>query len=366
MNHKELLLQIYKNSFSFSKPINLSHELKDSLDIVSNNIEKQKAVFTVIITLAIHKILFPNQDIRYHQENMNNGFSGRSIDTKHITPTLKELKLTSMSESGWLTRSLEQPYPYTFEYNGKVGNKEVKYAFLFIVNHIQSYPKDSEKIVKILLNKAIQIRDSNFTEYEPIINQDKLSINLIIEILMSFINTKYHISGGSKLPVIAIHSIYEILIKELKRYENSELKKLGSHTSSDKTSQSSGDIEVFKEGVLFESVEVKFDIKIDLHLVIRAIEKIIKFNPKRYYILSTHGIKEEHKDEIQKLINDLKTKHGCQLIINGLIPSLKYYLRLIDNLSTFLTFYSKNIIEDKELKTIHKQKWLEIMKDLSL
>jgi DNA (cytosine-5)-methyltransferase 1 len=49
---------------------------------------------------------------------MVGGFSGRRIDTQYITPTLKELGLPAMAESGWLTRSLEQPYPYTLDYNG--------------------------------------------------------------------------------------------------------------------------------------------------------------------------------------------------------------------------------------------------------
>jgi len=47
-----------------------------------------------------------------------------------ITPTLKELGLPSMAESGWLTRSLEQPYPYTLGYKGKISGKGIKEAFL--------------------------------------------------------------------------------------------------------------------------------------------------------------------------------------------------------------------------------------------
>ena len=59
---------------------------------------------------------------------MDQGFSGRSIDTKYITPTLKELGLTSMSESGWLTRSLEQPYPYDFKYQGKISKVKDEFS----------------------------------------------------------------------------------------------------------------------------------------------------------------------------------------------------------------------------------------------
>lgn len=56
------------------------------------------------VTLIVYKILHPQQDIRNHQTQIKGGFSGRTIDTKYITPTLKELNLPSMAESGWLTR----------------------------------------------------------------------------------------------------------------------------------------------------------------------------------------------------------------------------------------------------------------------
>ncbi len=64
---------------------------------------------------------------------MSQEISGRSIETKFITPTLKELGLPSMAESGWLTRSLEQPYPYTFDYEGKISGKGISISKYFIL-----------------------------------------------------------------------------------------------------------------------------------------------------------------------------------------------------------------------------------------
>ena len=74
----------------------------------------------------------------------------------------------------------------------------------------------------------------------------------------------YKTFGGSKLPVLAFYSIYQILIKELARYKNTSLKALSSHTTSDKTSNSAGDIEIFKDDLLFEAVEIKLDKAINL------------------------------------------------------------------------------------------------------
>ena len=57
----------------------------------------------------------------------------------------------------------------------------------------------------------------------------------------------------------------------------------------------------------------------------------------------------------------VKMEHGCQLIINGVIPTLKYYLRLITSLDNFMGNYNKAIEIDKELKKAHKDKWNELI-----
>jgi DNA (cytosine-5)-methyltransferase 1 len=77
---------------------------------------------------------------------------------------------------------------------------------------------------------------------------------------------------------------------------------MGSHTASDRTSKSAGDIEIFKSKALFEAIEIKLDKAIDVTMVRIAIEKIARYNPDRYYILSYIGIKESDKLEIVNLI----------------------------------------------------------------
>jgi DNA (cytosine-5)-methyltransferase 1 len=163
------------------------------------------------------------------------------------------------------------------------------------------------------------------------------------------------------LPVIAFFAIYKSLINEVGRYKNCVLAKMGSHTASDRTSKSSGDIEIFKENILFEAVEIKLDKTIDATMVRIATEKIIRYNPNRYYILSYVGIKESEKSEITKIINDTQNTHGCQIIVNGFLPTIKYYLRLIVSLDEFVVNYGKLIENDTEIQKIHKEKWNELM-----
>ncbi|MCK5877856.1 MAG: hypothetical protein KAG43_09490, partial [Candidatus Marithrix sp.] len=212
MNYKEKLLEIYteaKNKKSYISKINKN--TKGNIKIISEKCFTQKGVYTVLITLSIYKIIHPKQDIRNHQTQINNGFSGRTIDYQYITPTLKELGLPSMAESGWLTRSLEQPYPYTLEYDGKISNKEVKKAFLELINDIEINKINPKYILVEILKKVITIQNKNKVIITPLNNPEKLTISKIINILNIQFSYNYKTFGGAKLPVLAFYAIYQII-----------------------------------------------------------------------------------------------------------------------------------------------------------
>lgn len=366
MNQKEKLLEIYEKSYDISDINNIPKKIDSFLKLITSNIDRNKGVYTVLITLLVHKLIYPKQDIRYFQDKMKGGFSARTIDTKFITPTLKELGLLSMAESGWLTRSLEQPYPYTLDYKGEISGFGMKEAFLNTIDAFQKNKNISENILRIILNSAIMFKETNNIQIKKIAISEEVLISTIITILEKHFTEKYSTHGGSKLPVLAFYAMYKYLILEVGRYKGCELVSLGSHTASDRTSKSAGDIQIIKNKKVFEVVEVKLDKLIDANITRIAYEKIARFNPERYYILSHIGILDNDRKDIEEIILEVKQKHGCQLIVNGLLNTLKYYLRLITNPEVFFNEYIKLVNNDKELKTIHKVKLQELLKKYNL
>jgi len=364
MDYSKILEELHTEAIEQQDYTNkLNPKTLQNIQTIAQKSFNQKGVFTVLVTLSIYKIIHPKQDIRKHQTQIKGGFSGRSMDTKYITPTLKKLGLPSMAESGWLTRSLEQPYPYNLDYEGKISNKAVKKAFLELVNDIEVNKVNPKYILVELFKLIIEIQKVDKIEITPLTNPEKLTINRTIELLDKQFSYDYKTSYGAKLPVLAFYAIYQLLINEISRYQKCQLKELGSHTASDKTSKSAGDIELFKGKELFEAIEIKLDKSIDANILRIAKEKIVKFNPQRYYILSNQGIVE--KEAVYKIIEEVKQEHGCQIIVNGVLGTLKYYMRLIDNLEEFYQRYSDLISKDTELKTIHKQVWNELTKELN-
>ncbi len=358
------LEEIYNLSLDINDINDIDKKVKAYVVNIGKNCIKKKGLYTVLTTLLYYKHLHPEQDIRLHQDRFKGGFSGRGFDTNNVTPVLAKLGLPAMAESGWLTRSLEQPYPYNLNYNGAIG--DLKESFLLTLDYVEKNPSKAFNLLRILLHEVDKVAKSNIVVINPLENPENLTIDKIVKALTEHFLAKYGTHNGAKLPVLAFHSIYCSLIKEMKRYEGCSLAELSSLTACDKTNKASGDIEIFRNGDIFESIEIKLDKKITAQILRVAEEKIYKWNPQRYYILSVLGIEESEKREIEDVVLKVLYEHGCQIIINGLIPTIKYYLRLITNLDDFIKRYSDSVQNDKELQKVHKEKWNELLKKYDL
>lgn len=331
--------------------------------------EKQKGVVAVLATSLTKKIETPNQDIRYHQDQLPEGYSGRTLDTEYVTPFIKKhFRRIAMKESGWLTRSLEQPYPYTLDYGGMIGNKQVKNAFLQILNDVEVNHADPEKYLVGLFILLVEQRSKIQTLLSKKLSiPAKVSIDLVIDRLKSHFFGSYSSAGASKLPVIAIYSLYQIITTELDRYKNKKLKALRSHLAADMRAGEIGDIEVTDEkGRFFEAVEIKLGKPITAETVNDSYAKFNSTTVERYYILTTAEpfIKKGGEGDIKKALKKIRKEHGCEVIINGILPSIKYYLRLIGNPEHFVETYTKNLKYDistgTEIKEEHLRAWLDL------
>lgn len=340
---------------------NLNDDISKHLQEILNRSESAKAVLTVIITSLVYKIQYPEQDIRNHQTSIENGYSGRTFDTKFITPFLKSVKFPAMAESGWLTRSLEQKVPYDTNYSGAIRPASLKTAFLETIDFIQKGNQLDDVLSFIFQGLIIQRNSQQIDLAKPL----NLPIATIVDLLSKHFDTKYSAEGASRLPVLALYAAYQCLINETKRFQGKNLLPMESHTSADSRSGRIGDIDIVDEKErAFEAVEVKHGIAITAQLVKDAFEKFKTTQVNRYYLLSTANIDISQKDEIDQEIDRIKNIHGCHVIANGLIHSLKYYLRLLSDTSEFIENYVNLIENDTALKFEHKKQWNTIISEM--
>ena len=334
-----------------------SEQLKNIETIVQKE-STNKGVYTALVTSLLYKIMHPEQDVRNHKVDMPGGYSGRSFDTKYVTPFLKKKQfLGAMKESGWLTRSIEQDHPFTLEFPGKITPITTKNAFLNILQDVEENSFSPEAYLVLIFNKSIKSKLANTVIINnPVTRENSLNIEQIINLLSAHFGYKYSIRSSSILPVIAFYSIYECLIEEVSRYEGKILDPLSSHYSSDRSSGNAGDIVIRDDNHnLYEVIEIKYGIEINELIVSDAIKKIMPNDKlQRYYILSTVEPSSDDRNKFSAYSSDLKINHGCELIINGLIKTLNYYLRLINNTDKFLDNYVKNLGQHPEIQNEQK------------
>lgn len=347
-------LSAYYGTRVFPAP---SGEFNDFCKVIVEHQQSSKGVLSVLITLLFKKIIDPEQDIRMHQVQLPGGFSGRGLDTDVVTPFLKEQDFPFMaSGSGWLTRSLEQAMPYDSNYPGQIRPPQVKEAFLGIVDLAQSSHLEARDALRQIMVGLIEFRERNASL--RLARPVHLSVNDIVQ------RVKEHYSWGTKgsarLPVLASHSILSVLIDELDRYKGCQLMPLEQHTAPDVRSGLIGDIHILDSSEsIFEAFEIKHDIPLTEELINTSFEKFRTTPVKRFYILTTHDSGATHT--LDDAILRVTRIHGCQLILNGVDPTLKYYLRLVRSTSNFVDAYVSAIESDPAISYTLKQAWNEIV-----
>lgn len=367
---KIFLEEKYKEAESIDdiSNIGLSPEQIKRIKIIVEKEENVKAVFTVLFTSLVYKCIHPEQDVRRHQSSIENGYSGRVFDTKYITPFLKQKRFSgAMKESGWLTRSLEQRHPYDLDYPGQIQNKEVKNSFLQILNDIEEKGIDPEKYLIAMMSYSIKCNKARtISLINPIDKEASMTIDQIINALDQHFYFKYKSRGASILPVIALYSMYQCITEEFKRFNGKTLDKLASHNSSDRSSGETGDIVVRndEDNSIYEVVEVKFNIPIDDIMIKDVYKKISDKSVQRYYLLSTISPDEYEKRLMDKIIYKIRKEHGCQIIVNGVFCTLRYYLRLLDNTDLFIEKYLENLKNNTEINYEHKIAWNKVWKNI--
>ena len=189
-----------------------------------------------------------------------------------------------------------------------------------------------------------------------------LSIAAIVALLEKHFTSNYSCSGASRLPTLAVYAAYQCMTTQVARYNNKTLCPLESHNSADTKSGRIGDIDVNNtDGSTFEGVEIKHGIPISRGLVTDAYEKFKIHNTDRYYLLTTANMDYADWVAINAEIERISHIHGCQVIVNGVYTTLKYYLRLLNDTAEFIDFYVECLKNDETIKFQHKTRWNEVV-----
>lgn len=350
----------------------IQKEIKESLDIFIERIETDKSLTQVIITTLLKKIIKPQQDIRLHMAKFLNGYSARVLDTKVTTPFFKRKFLKyANKETAFLTKATRAEIIWNFEEGIKLPlkSKILVEPFLKLIDKIENQTIDIEQCLVYILSQLYFLCQSHkvvFSETLKVANSvNIININRVVKMVEKHFEEPY----SSRLPVIVIFAIYKQLFKTVRRFENKILLPLNVHTSADKHGY--GDIEIRdNDNNPFEILEIKHNIPIDRNIILDIVKKSTDTKIQRYYILTTYKecfISKDDEEYINELILNIKRESGLEIIANGIVNTLKYYLRFVEDYSEFINTYTEELVRESltstEVRDSHIRTWQRILQE---
>lgn len=313
----------------------------------------------VALTLCAYKIVSPAQDIRRHKADQIGGFAARSIDTAGTVPFLARKSLTYNVETHGLSRTFSFAGPYDRGLVLVTSPRAAGILLVDLVNHIQEAndPVATAKaVLEILLLQLIEERNRGRVDLE---RPKNLTIDDVVRLLKEHFRQSYD-KNTPRLPQLAIYAMYKCIIGSMERYHDLTLGPLERMKAANRKSGSVGDIDINRGGQPIEAVEVKFNLPITRIHVGEAIQKIRTKSVERYFILSTMGIQDGEAEECRRLQLEFKRSNGCEIIVNGVLDTIRYYLRLIRSTNDFVNEYANLVEKDHDLGYEHRVAWNEI------
>jgi DNA (cytosine-5)-methyltransferase 1 len=312
----------------------------------------------VAITLITYKLVCPEQDIRAHKAEHPNGFSARGFDTKIIVPFLMGKSLPHSVETHWLTQTISFAPALFPNVLLKTQPKRSGELLIKVVNFVEQGSKELwNNMLIALLAELIKIRNAS----KIVLTRPKnISIEKVKTLLDAHFTGRVYAKNAPRLPQIAIYAIYQAMMDKVERYSGQRLQHLARMKSADRKAGTVGDVVIFQGNLPWEAVEIKFKQAITFLHVSEAIEKVRAASVSRYYLLSTSGVNHADIQPIKDKQAEFLKHNGCEIIVNGVLESIGYYLRMLPNTTEFISNYASLVETDPDTDYEHRVFWNEV------
>ncbi|RWR04520.1 hypothetical protein [Paenirhodobacter populi] len=356
----ELLTEIYIEAEALQDVDIDAHidELGIPKDIAQKTLELARikhAFRGAALTLLIIKSVHPGQDIRAHKAEYDGGISARSYDSRTTIPFLIDKSLPRSVESHWLTQTLSFAGPLIEGTVLKTQPRKIGPQFIEVINAANADKTGllARRMAALIMFAFIEIRNKE----QVVLTKPKSLPIVTVETLLRKHMAQTYKTGAPRLPQIAIYAIYRCLMGKIDRFKGQELEVLARMKSADRKAGTVGDIVVTSGKKPVEAVEIKFNQAISMIHVLEAIDKVRAESVSRYYLLSTIGVEQGDRDTILAKAQEFEKQNGCEIIVNGVFETVRYYLRLLPDTTEFLSFYADILGADEDVGYEHRIAW---------
>lgn len=246
----------------------ISEPASESVNALVDSLTSEvgRALIGLSVMQLCIKSINQEQNIRLHKGSSNRasfswveGVSMRTLDKKHVTPTLRKHNLLRLNADGFMmTRSLAENYPYTFLY--KANLRGAREQWLVLVEELEKENTSPIETLKYLLSRLINAAsmfDKAAGELLKIADQaiDQYSDRSSVTSLL-----KQHSDDSdyaARLLEINMHSLMQAAV-EAGAFGCVEVKPLSQMRSANKKHGNIGDIELLEDDQIIEAWDAKY------------------------------------------------------------------------------------------------------------
>ncbi len=160
MNEQKILETAFEKATQLIKfkKYSFSEIIQSDINLLIEKIGSNKSIVSALVTSLVKKILTPEQDIRLHRTDFENGYSARVLDTKFTSPFFKRhFPKYANKESAFLTMATRAQIKWTKEdgLNLKIRNKNLKISFLNVFDQVENHNIPATQYLNYLFIKLI-------------------------------------------------------------------------------------------------------------------------------------------------------------------------------------------------------------------
>ena len=318
-----------------------------------------RAIISAALASLLEKAVDPGRDVRKRQVKMSGGYACRTLVQEVATQFLQENSFPAVAEGGRLARPPEQSAEHALGHPGAI--KKCKKELLLALDAVERGDVDATALIVYFLQRLSGGQERRGMH---LASPSGLTVQEVAEILEEHFSAQYGARGAARLPALAVHAAYRQMTEEVGRYKDCTLGGLVPRASADRRAGPLGDVEVRSgsRGV-FEAVEVRHDQPATARMVRAAFDKFKSLrNLDRYYILTARrGGGADDSEAVTRAVVEVSREHECQVIVNGVIEGLKYYLRLLRSTDEFVQNYVALLRDDPAIEREHREMWNRIV-----
>jgi DNA (cytosine-5)-methyltransferase 1 len=176
--------------------------------------------------------------------------------------------------------------------------------------------------------------------------------------------------GVSLLPALVTYSIYQCLIEESIRFKN---KQVSLRYTANRSRQDSIEdlVTIENNGKPFEVIVVRNRRSITAQVIKSNFSRFENTEIRHFYFLTTAKpyVRPNERVKIQDLVHRLETERNCEICIDGVLPTIKYYLRVLRDPTFFWQRYLDNqksvSLALTDPNKTHLKRWQSILANIN-